>query len=428
MRTVELAQSKVEIMPDISINSATRLPTLLFYDHQAEISGGEIVLLTLLESLLVSTRDCFRLVLICPKGPLLERARQLKGLEIQPIRPLEVGYTLKPWLILLYLWRIMLVCSNLAFFAWKYQARVIHANSIRSGLVVCLVAPLLRIKLIVHLHDALRQTWFDQLIRWLFSRLTWKLVAITSYVQEAISGGRPALAGKCVTIYNGIDLARFDPRHYRAEEERIRLLTEWAATRGYKKECWPLIALGGQITPWKGHLEALEALVKLRERFPQASLVVAGSTKFVQKSARYNNAQFKKQLDHFIQKKGLEEAVWFCGERTEMAALLAGVDLVILPSWVEPFGLVLVEAMALECPVVASAAGGPLEVICHGKNGLLFPAKSSLALAEAIEQLLLNPEDAYQMGKTARKTVESRFSKELMAEQFLELYNQAIIN
>lgn len=426
MRPIRLVYSKIKVRLNTLKKPSVNLPAVLFYDHQSEISGGEVILLTLLQSLLLEASDNYRLVLVCPSGLLSTRASQLAGLEIHSIRALEVGYTLSPWRLLGYVLRVLMVSLSLAFLIRKYQARVIHANSIRSGVVACLAAPFVRVKVIIHLHDVLRLSLIDRFIGWLFTKLAWKLVAISDYVQKSAGLAGTELGRKCVTIYNGIDTTLFDPQRYQQGEERTRHLTEWAIISGSRKECWPLMALGGQITPWKGQREALEALVILREKFPRAGLIIAGATKFQQKSARYNNTQFKKELEDFIREKKLEEAVWFCGERTDISRLLVGTDLLILPSWAEPFGLILVEAMALELPVVASAIGGPLEIICPGENGLLFPSKDSVALADAVEQLFSNPDYIGNMGKAARKTVEARFSKELMVMQFLDLYQKAI--
>jgi glycosyltransferase involved in cell wall biosynthesis len=98
----------------------------------------------------------------------------------------------------------------------------------------------------------------------------------------------------------------------------------------------------------------------------------------------------------------------------------------VCPSVYEPFGLINLEAMACETPVVASAVGGILEVVEDGKTGLLVPPGKPEALAEALTRILDNPELARRMGRAGRARVEARFSWASVAERTEQVYAEAI--
>ncbi len=96
------------------------------------------------------------------------------------------------------------------------------------------------------------------------------------------------------------------------------------------------------------------------------------------------------------------------------------------PSVYEPFGLINLEAMACEAPVVASAVGGILEVVEDGKTGLLVPPAQPAALAEALVRVLKSPDLARDMGKAGRRRVEEKFSWASVAERTEQVYAEAI--
>jgi starch synthase len=96
------------------------------------------------------------------------------------------------------------------------------------------------------------------------------------------------------------------------------------------------------------------------------------------------------------------------------------------PSVYEPFGLINLEAMACETAVVASAVGGIVEVVEDGKTGILVPPSRPDALAEALDEVLANPERAREMGRAGRRRVEAQFSWASIAERTEQVYGEAI--
>jgi glycosyltransferase involved in cell wall biosynthesis len=144
----------------------------------------------------------------------------------------------------------------------------------------------------------------------------------------------------------------------------------------------------GQISPHKGHDDALEALRLLG---PGYQLLIAG-----------------KGEDSYVQSlRSLSDGlpVRFLGF-VSLPEFFKNVDILLVPSWEEPFGIVLLEAMASGIPVVATAAGGPLDIVRHGIDGFLVPPRNPRALAEAVRALQSRTESIVL---EARKRVESTF-------------------
>jgi glycosyltransferase involved in cell wall biosynthesis len=126
-----------------------------------------------------------------------------------------------------------------------------------------------------------------------------------------------------------------------------------------------------------------------------------------------------------IQLASLERNVQLLGFRNDVPSLMAAADVFVLPSLVESFGLVIVEAMALGRPVIATSAGGPLEIVVHEETGLLVPPANPQALAQAILRLLANPAQARQMGAAGQARARQRYTAERMAKETLAVYQNA---
>src|SRR2546425_4595012 len=124
---------------------------------------------------------------------------------------------------------------------------------------------------------------------------------------------------------------------------------------------------------------------------------------------------------------GVERQIIFTGAlpRDEVIQAYASADIFVLPSLFEPFGIVLLEAMAAGLPVVASAVGGIVDVVADGKTGLLVPPGKPLALAAGLEQLVSDSSLRARMAGEARRRV-SGYSWDLIVPRVVEVYREAI--
>jgi glycosyltransferase involved in cell wall biosynthesis len=127
-----------------------------------------------------------------------------------------------------------------------------------------------------------------------------------------------------------------------------------------------------------------------------------------------------------IQKNGLSEAVRLLGFRSDVLALINAADVFVLPSPAEPFGLVLLEAMALGKPAIATQAGGPLEIVVPEETGLLVPPSSPEALAEALSRLLADAQLRQSMGQKGRERFCAHYTARRMAHDMVAVYQQAL--
>ena len=177
----------------------------------------------------------------------------------------------------------------------------------------------------------------------------------------------------------------------------------------------PVIGMVGWIWPWKGQDVFLRATAALLDRWPTAHIVIVGST---------GDPTFRRELDDLVAELGMAERVVFAGDRREVYDWFDAIDVAVHASWGEAFGLVLVEAMALATPVVATSVGGPAEIIEDGVSGLLVPPGDHQAMAAAIARAL-DPGVAADLGQAASARAEL-FSAERMAMTIASLFDEVL--
>jgi glycosyltransferase involved in cell wall biosynthesis len=176
----------------------------------------------------------------------------------------------------------------------------------------------------------------------------------------------------------------------------------------------PLLVCVARLEAEKDIDVLVEAMSHVVQAHPTAKCIVAGE------------GSLKQQLLDQIHKSGLEDVVRLLGFRSDVPSLIAASDLLVLPSRAEPFGLVLLEAMALCKPVVATRAGGPTEIVVEGETGMLVPPQEPEPLAQAISHLLANPRAAREMGHRGSERFYDRYTTERMSKVVLDVYQQVL--
>ncbi|TAK11404.1 MAG: glycosyltransferase family 1 protein [Anaerolineae bacterium] len=179
----------------------------------------------------------------------------------------------------------------------------------------------------------------------------------------------------------------------------------------------PVFLALGRLVRDKGFDVALDAFARLRKRHPAARLLVAGEG--------IEAEVLKKQAQTLV----LDTTVEFLGRvlPEQILTLLERATAVLVPSrWEEPFGLVALEAMQAGRPVIASEVGGLPEIVLAGETGLLVPKENPEALAEAMNQLLENPEKAHAMGEAGRQRAREEFDHGRMVNEYETLYRNAM--
>jgi glycosyltransferase involved in cell wall biosynthesis len=272
-----------------------------------------------------------------------------------------------------------------------------------------------RRRLVVHVRDILPASAAGRLVRRLMRTVAGDLVFISHAVAEEFGGGRGR--ARRHVVHNAVDLAAFDPAGVDREQSRRAL----GLAHG-------TIALGtlAQITPWKGQDDAIRVLAGLRSRGHDAVLLLAGEAKFTSRGTRHDNEAYLRSLVELTAALGVRDSVRFLGERKDVPALLAALDIVLVPSLEEPFGRVVVEAMAMARPVVSANVGGPPEIIEDGRTGLLLPPRAPQAWVQAIGSLVGDADAAAAMGRAARTDAVRRFGPEDHAAAMLAVYRRVI--
>jgi glycosyltransferase involved in cell wall biosynthesis len=346
---------------------------ILFYNQAGEISGAERVLLTILQHL---NRDTTTSMLCAPRGSLLAAAGR-EGIRAVPVAPLVLGRTRNPVKLGGYAVRAARPSADLRAVIRDFRPDVLYANSVRSGLVAVTAARFSarRPRVMVHLHDPVHANALDRVAALYVGRLADTLVAVSQFVADGYARERT----KVRVLYNAVD-----PERFRTSPDRARAVRQQL---GIAPDA-PLLAVVGQITPWKGQSEALEALAAVRAEAPDVHLLIAGSAKFTGRHRQYDTEAYQRELIVRAARPDLAGAVHLTGEISDVASVYSSATIVLVPSWYEAFAMVVLEAMAAERPLIASAAGGNLEIIRHGVDGWLVPPRDPAALAAAALELL----------------------------------------
>lgn len=286
------------------------------------------------------------------------------------------------------------------------EADLVHTHGVRANLLGRVAARLARRPLVTTVHSLLKMDYpgiWTRLANTLAERLTrgltWQFIAVSRQLAEELikEGVAP---DRVRVIYNGIDVQAFQPRRPR---EQIR------QELGYGPGI-PLIATVARLHPVKGHRYLLEAAQKVVQVRPEVRFLIVG----VGPARRF--------LEEYAGRLGIAKQVRFTGFVEDVASLLGAVDLVVVPSLWEGFGLTAVEALNVGVPVVATAVGGLPEVVRHGITGLLVPPGDSEALAREILWVLSHPVEARAMAERGRAMVQQEFTAQTMASQTAELY------
>lgn len=181
----------------------------------------------------------------------------------------------------------------------------------------------------------------------------------------------------------------------------------------------PFIGLVGNIQQWKGQLYAIRAVALLKQKFPDICCLLIGGVAHVGEDKAYHQLLANEISEHFLEKN-----VILTGFRNDVPDLMNAVDIVLHTSiQPEPFGMVVLEAMGLKKPLIATNFGGPKEIIEDTISGILVPPAAPVILAEKIEILILNPSMRNILGENAHKRVNALFNMEQFASNLHRIYS-----
>ncbi len=243
-------------------------------------------------------------------------------------------------------------------------------------------------------------SWMD---RWITRVPAVGVLACSQAAAEAQQQLRPVR--QTAVVYPAADLTAFDPDRLPAPTEARRQLG--------LPEKGPLIGMVGRLQRWKGMHTLVQAMPRILEKHPEARALIVGGRHDLE-------PDYESWLRTLIVQLGLSDRVWLAGFQANVPLWMQAMDVVVHASDREPFGLVVVEAMALGKPVVAGAEGGPREILTEGIDGLLAPYGDAEALAHQVLRYLDDPAFAQKVGEAARRRARD-FSPKVFAQRLVEV-------
>lgn len=370
---------------------------LFFHAYPHQYAGAQRITHVLAEGL--AARGWSTRVMTPDDGPFPARLREA-GVDVQIVpaprlwrrygRQLE-GRLRYPALALLPIY-----WARLAWTIRRWRPEIVHCNDQRGVLIAGLPARVSGARLVWHIHGGYEHPLVTRFGAWLANRVL--------VVSRATRSELPALerfADKVEVVHNGLPPPP-------AASERGDVPADFEARD-------PVLVTGARINPDKGLDVLIRATARLRQRYPNVGAFVAGHVQSGSEPHMRGLTALRRQL-------GVEREVCFLGALAEPLAAWAAADVYVQPSRVEPFGLGVVEAMALGVPVVATRTGGLTEVVEDGVSGLLVEPDDDQALADAIAQIVDDAELAKSLAAAGLERARAKFSDDAMLARISDIY------
>jgi glycosyltransferase involved in cell wall biosynthesis len=374
------------------------VPHRILYLHSSdELYGADRSLLQLVTGI---DRTRYTPLVILPDDlPYDGELRRALAAENIDVRLADLGILrrkyLTPFGLLRSAVRLLIAVIMLVRLIRREQISLIHSNTT----AVIAGAPAALLTGTPHIWHVREMVARPRLLRRLTAFLTayaaTQVIAVSGPVREHLIAGNRRNARHTLVVHNGVKLERFAA----AAGSGAAVRAEWQIAADQ-----PLIGMIGRVSRWKGQLFLLAAVERVAALRPQARFAFVGSP-------APGHEAVMQELTARVAAAGLNDRVIISEYRSDVAALLDAFDLFVLPS-IEPDPLpnVVLEAMAVQRPVIATAHGGSLEMVADGVSGLLIAPGDVAALADAIVRLIDQPATRAQFGLAGRARVETLFA------------------
>ena len=325
------------------------------------------------------------------EGDLWDEARD-RGIDVmriealrRPIHPIRDGFAL----------------AQIYRHLRRYPCDIVHTHIAKAGFLGRLAARLAKIPFVLHTYHGTPNEWigdgtsarlFRGIERWTAAR-TDMLIAVSEAVRGEMKSMGIGSASRWRVIRNGISpIFLSEPPSSPTQRSRVQLLAV------------------GSLTEEKGYDVLLSALPTIASSHPDVELVLIG------------DGPLKASLQALANDLNVASRVRFLGVVADVRPWLRAATLLVAPSLSEGLGMAVVEAMAMECPVVASRVGGLVEVVVHGETGFLVEAGHVPLLAQQVVELLSCPEKRARLGYNGSRHVQANFASDRPIAQLQELY------
>lgn len=376
---------------------STRDPLVVFFSHSAQLAGGEIAMVRLAAGL----RRYRARVVLGEDGPIASLcARSGIPVEVLPVpgelRSLDRGTSLRDPRVRRGSTADARYVARLGHLLRAGRPALLHANSLKAGLLGGVAARLTGLPMAWHVRDRIHPDYLPhthvRLVRAAIRGLATVALANSHATRDTIPGRVPT-----TVVPSPIEpaLLSLPP----PPEDREGLV---------------FLALG-RLSPWKGQHLFLEAFARAFPTGPEQAVIAGGPL--------FGEERYTTLLRQLAAERGIAERVTWTGHLDDVTPVLAAADVVVHTSVIpEPFGLTVVEGMAAGRPVVAQAAGGPAEVITDGADGLLSPMGDAEALATRLRRLAEDAGLRRRLSRQARRSALA-FRPEAVAERVERTYD-----
>jgi glycosyltransferase involved in cell wall biosynthesis len=358
------------------------------------IGGAERHLLILLTELRRRQVDAHLLMLVEPGNLMTEMVAEAEKRHI-PVQRVIIYRDADTYVI----FRLRRILRHL-------KPDIVHTHLIHADLFGLLAAKLAGIRIILtgrHNDDDFRHhPAVKTLNRWLWRGLSGG-IAISDALKQFTTTLEGAPHEQVHVVTYGIEYAHITP----AETAKAR--ADLRAELGLPPDTL-LIGMACRLVEQKGITYALQAFEQIFYEFRDVHLVIAGE------------GELQPVLEAEARQRNLAVRTRFIGWRKDAPAFLAGLDVFLMPSLWEGFGLVLLEAMSRRIPVIASAVSAIPEVVAHTESGILVPPRDPQAIADALRLLLPDRELRLYMGLNGEDRLDTLFSAARMADETVAVY------
>lgn len=370
---------------------------ILFVNLEGRIGGAEMSMLLMVKHL----RKDFEIVVVCPARSVLSKSLAFMKIDFHEL-PNSPRYRYSSIFSIAYWLKTSWSILRIAF---KVNPDIIHANSFYAGGPAVLAALITRKKLVLHARDLAD---FGLLLKF-YSYFCQKVIAISKSVKSMLvhKGIKP---DKIRVVYNGVDKSDGT-----INENRDLLNTP------IHNDKHPFVFANiGQFVPWKNQTHFLKAASLIVGDLPNARFMLVGDDIFGRDS------EYKKSLLSHVGNVKLKERVDFLGWQEDMSKVWPKINCLVHTANREPFGRVIVEAMAHRIPVIAIDSCGPGEIIQNGVTGILIQPDDVNELRDAMLKIAQHTKFTNILTKTGYEHVMSNFTAEKTAEQVRKVYTKLL--
>ncbi len=383
---------------------------LLHLHSSADLYGSDR---SLLRTVQAGVAHGYSSVVVLPhRGPLVEELESAGAhVLIRPIAVLrrkDLGILRLPW----FLMRMLVGEALLLPLVWRADVVHINTSAVVNGSVACILTGR---PLVQHVREILNSPeWLARMhARWTSLGAS-RIIAVSEETRRnlVVVGVEQS---RIRVLHNGIDTERFKP----GPEDRVKARRDLQVPT---PNGTIVVVCVGRLHPWKGQDWLVEAIGRLSsaQRLPKNSVI------FLVGGVVPGNEQVEKNLRSRVKALGLEKTVCFRGEMSDIRPILWAADIAVVPSTKpDPLPTTVLEAMSAALPVVASAAGGALEMVVDQSTGLLVDMGSVEQLADALELLMDDSDLRRRMGDAGQARAQTCFALKQYSEEWLGLIETA---